>query len=88
MEDYQLPKGAEPCRTTCRAEVDMRYVQSGKVIVSQSTTMSGATAPLLLRLAPAVCVPQPPSCLDLAITLLSTCVAVISSCSCFLWPLE
>ena len=86
MEDYQLPEGAEPWQTTCGAEVDLRYVQCGKVIVSSSTTVSGA-APLLLRPAPAVCVPPPSSCLCLAITLLiSTCVAVISACSCFYDP--
>ena len=77
MEDYQSPKGAEPCWTTCQAEVNVRYVQCGRIIVSPSTTECGA-APLLLHPAPA-CVPQLPSCLDLAITLLSTCVAVISA---------
>ena len=54
MEDYQLPKGAEPCWTTCWAEVNVRYVQYCKIIVSPSTTVCGA-APLLLRPAPAVC---------------------------------
>ena len=54
MEDYQLTKGAEPCGTTCWAEVNVRYVQYGKIIVSPSTTECGA-APLLLCPAPAVC---------------------------------
>ena len=53
MEDYQLPKGVEPCWTTCRAEVNVRYVQCGKIIVSPSSAVSGA--PLLLHPAPAVC---------------------------------
>ena len=53
MEDYQLPKGTEPCWTTCRAEVNVRYVQYGKIIVSPSSAVSAA--PLLLRPAPAVC---------------------------------
>ena len=42
MEDYQLPKGAEPCWTSCRAEVNVRYVQYGKIIVSPSSAVSFA----------------------------------------------
>ena len=53
MEDYQSPKGAEQCWTTCRAEVNVRYVQYGKIIVAPSSAVSAA--PLLLCPAPAVC---------------------------------
>ena len=54
MDDYQSSKGAEPCWTTRWAEVNVRYVQCGRIIVSPSTTECGA-APLLLRPASAVC---------------------------------
>ena len=54
MEDYQLPKGAEPYGTACWAEVNVRYVQCESIIASPSSTECGA-APLLLRPAPVVC---------------------------------
>ena len=78
MEDYQSPKGVEPCWTTCWAVVDVRYVQCEWIIVSPSSTECGA-APLLLRPAPAVCA-------SAAFLLLSRHHLALDPCCCHLSP--